>query len=144
MLRGLSDGLAPAVVNCQGAEGGGKDSALFLTHLQMTRVVMSSPGRGTHLREGVCRTSTKGPPPQANPDPLSPEAPARAQATPFRLREPVQTQVRPADLVMWGAEMGSGFPGVTQSLPQTQQRDSLQQAAIIWSLSEGIILSSTQ
>lgn len=89
LWRRQSDRLA-AVVS-QGHEGRGTDSTLVLTPLQMTRVVMSSLGRGIHLQEEVC---PKGPPPQPNLDLQLPLAPTGVQATPFQLQGPVQTQVR--------------------------------------------------
>lgn len=115
MTHVVEEAVMGAVVICGGDEGRRRDPTLFLTHVQMARAVMKSPGHGIHLHGGVC---PEGPPPRPNPDPLSPAAPARVQATPFPPRGPVQAQVRPGELVLWGAEMGFKFPGVTQFLPQ--------------------------
>lgn len=56
----VEEAVMGAVVICWGDEGRRRDPTLFLTHAQMARAVMKSPGRGIHLHGGVC---PEGPPP---------------------------------------------------------------------------------
>lgn len=59
MTHVVEEAVMGAVVICGGDEGR-RDPTLFLTHVQMARAVMKSPGHGIHLHGEVC---PEGPPP---------------------------------------------------------------------------------